>query len=94
MIVRLDIEHTSTETCAYRVSADSDLLYDDEGLESIEDALVAAIEGLPPEVIAIELAYAGIVSGTYPLNVVAMNLEQVATHALNTAAAIREASTR
>lgn len=94
MIVRLDIEHTSPDSCAYRVSFESEPLYDDDGLDSLEEALVAAIEGLPPETIAIELAYAGIVSGTYPLNVVAMNLEQVAAHAVNTAAAIREASTR
>lgn len=94
MIVRIDIEHTSPDTCAYRVTHESDLLYDDEGLASIEEALVAAIEGLPPETIGLELAYAGIVSGTYPLNVVAMNLEQVTAHAVNTAQAIREASTR
>lgn len=94
MIVRLDIEHTSPDACAYEVSFDSELLYDDEGLASVEEALVAAIEGLPPETIAVELAYASIVSGTYPLNVIAMNLEQVAAHAVNTAAAIQEASTR
>jgi hypothetical protein len=64
---------------------------DDGGFSSVMHCLVAAIEGLPPDVVAVEVAYGGFVSGTYPLAVVAMNHEQVAAHAVNTAAAIREA---
>jgi hypothetical protein len=94
MIVRLDIDQNETATFAYRVSHEAETLYDDEDLASFGEALVAAIEGLAPEVFAVELAYGGVVSGTYPLDVIAANLTQVATHAVNTTAAIAEAGAR
>lgn len=94
MIVRLDLDQLAHGSFAYRVSHETDMLYDDEDLPSLGEALVAAIEGLPPETIGIELAYGGIVSGTYPLDVLAANLTQVATHAVNTTAAIAEARDR
>lgn len=94
MIVRIDIEQTETASFAYRVSYEAETLYDDEDLTSLGEALVAAIEGLAPDVVGIELAYGGVVSGTYPLDVVAANLTQVATHAVNTTAAIFEARSR
>ena len=91
MIVRIDIEQTEPSLFAYRVSAETETLYNDENLEAFDDALIAAIEGLAPDVIGIELAYGGVVSGTYPLHVIAANLGQVAAHAINTTAAICEA---
>ena len=91
MIVRIDIEQTEPSLFAYRVSAETEILYDDENLDAFDGALIAAIEGLAPDVIGIELAYNGVVSGTYPLQVIATNLNQVAAHAINTTAAIREA---
>ena len=91
MIVRIDIDPEGPATLGYRVTHESEPLYEDTDLGSVTEALIAAIEGLPPDVIGIELAYAGIVSGTYPLGVVAHNHEQVAAHALNTTAAIYEA---
>lgn len=91
MIVRIEIDPEVTGLYSYRVTHEAEPLYDDEGLGSVTEALVAAVEGLAPEVIGVELAYAGIVSGTYPLNVIALNLEQVATHAVNTTDAMREA---
>lgn len=94
MIVRIDIEQTAPSVFAYRVSVEAETLYDDESLGSFEEALIAAIEGLAPDAVAIELAYGGVVSGTYPLHVVATNLDQVATHAINTTAAIYEARAR
>jgi hypothetical protein len=90
MIVRIDIDRAG-DGFAYRVSDQAEDLYDDAGLDSVGECLVAAIEGMPPDVLAVELAYDGIVSGTYPLQVVAMNLEQVAQHAVNTTEAIDEA---
>jgi hypothetical protein len=45
-------------------------------------------------VVGLEFAYGGVVSGTYPLDVIAANLAQVATHAVNTTAAIYEARSR
>ena len=94
MIVRIDIEQTEPSVFTYRVSVEAEMLYDDEGLGSFEESLIAAIEGLAPDVAGIELAYGGVVSGTYPLHVIATNLDQVTAHAINTTAAIYEARTR
>ena len=56
----------------------------------LADALVAAVEGLAPEVVGAEVWFRGVVSGTYPLHVIAANHAQIATHAANTTAAIFE----
>jgi hypothetical protein len=90
MIVRIEIDASPAGDFDYRVTHESESLFGDSGLASLSECLVAAIEGLPPAVVAAEVCYQGIVSGTYPLAVVAMNLEQVAVHAVNTAAAIQE----
>jgi hypothetical protein len=42
-------------------------------------------------VVGAEVWYRGVVSGTYPLHVIAGNHAQIATHAVNTTAAIMEA---
>ncbi len=89
MIVRIDIDKSS-DSFGYGVSFEAEELYGDDGLGSIVECLVAAVEGLPPEALAAELWLDGIVSGTYPLAVIGMNIEQVAEHALNTTAAIDE----
>lgn len=91
MIVRIQIDPTEGSTCNYQVTYEAEALYGDEGLPSLADALVAAVEGLSPDVLGVEVWYAGIVSGTYPLNVLAMSLEQIAQHAVNTTAAMQEA---
>lgn len=91
MIVRIDIDMTEGEFYEYRVSQEAEDLYADEGLDSFVECLVAAVEGMAPEVVAAEIAYRGIVSGTYPLAVIGMSIEQVAEHAINTTAAIEEA---
>ncbi len=91
MIVRIDIDKAGPGGGhAYRVSEQSEDLFDDDGLATVAECLVAAFEGMPPDVVAAEIAYDGIVSGTYPLQVVAMNLDQVAQHAVNTTEAIDE----
>jgi len=90
MIVRIEI-HRSDAVYEYRVMAEGDLLFDDTGFSSVVHCLVGAVEGLPPEVRAVEVACGGVVSGTYPLHVLAANAEQVAQHAVNTTAAVFEA---
>ncbi len=90
MIVRIEI-HREDDVYEYRVLADGDVLYDDEGFTSVVHCLVGAVEGLPPAVRAVEVACGGIVSGTYPLDVLAANADQVAQHAVNTTAAVFEA---
>ena len=77
MIVRIEI-HRSGDDYDYRVLADGDLLFDDTGFSSVVHGLAAAVEGLPPEVRAVEVACGGVVSGTYPLQVLANNSAQVA----------------
>jgi hypothetical protein len=91
MIVRIDIDGTDSALYDYRVSYESEDLYADASLASVVESLVAAVEGLPPEVIGVEVSLRGVVSGTYPLQVLAMNLDQVAVHAVNTTEAIEEA---
>ena len=90
MIVRIDIEGSRAGFYAYRVSYESEELYADDGLASVADCLVGAVEGMAPDVVAAEVWYRNVVSGTYPLSVIGMRLEQVAEHAENTTAAIEE----
>ncbi len=92
MIVRIEIDGNEESQYDYRVSYESEALYSDAGLSSIVEALVAAVEGLAPDVVGVEVWYRGVVSGTYPLQVIAMNHEQIAAHAVNTTAAIKEVS--
>ncbi len=91
MIVRIEIDTPQTLSFDYRVTHEGETLYSDSELESLGDSLVAAVEGLAPEVVGAEIWYRGVVSGTYPLHVIAGNHAQIATHASNTTAAIREA---
>ncbi len=91
MIVRIDIDR-SADSFGYRVSYESEELYGDDGeLGSIVECLVAAVEGMPPEAVAAELWYDGVCSGTYPLSVIGMSIDQVAQHAANTTAMIDDA---
>lgn len=90
MIVRIEIDTPPGGQFDYRVTDEGQTLYADAELASLADALVAAVEGLAPEVVGAEVWFRGVVSGTYPLHVIAANHEQIATHAANTTAAIFE----
>ena len=90
MIARIEM-HRDGDAYEYRVIAEGEVLYDDAGFTSVVHCLAGAAEGLPPEVRAVEVACGGIVSGTYPLHVLAANADQVAQHAVNTTAAVFEA---
>lgn len=90
MIVRIEI-HRAGADYTYRVLADGDLLFDDSGFSSVVHCLAGAVEGLPPAVRAVEIACGGVVSGTYPLAVLAGNAAEVAQHAVNTTASVYEA---
>jgi hypothetical protein len=84
MIVRVDIDTVESTSFDYRVSHQGEALYGDGDFSTAVAALVAAFEGLAPDVVALEVAYRGIVSGTYPLIVVARKPDQIANHALMT----------
>ena len=89
MIVRIDIDRAA-DSFGYGVSYESEELYGDDGLASLAECLIAAVEGMPPDALAAEIWFDGVVSGTYPLSVIGMNLDQVAQHAANTTAMIDE----
>jgi hypothetical protein len=91
MIVRIDIHHSEAEGFEYAVRAEGENLYADSGLSSMLHCMASAIEGLGSEVRAAEFAFQGIVSGTYPLRVIATRPAEVAEHAVNTTAAVIEA---
>jgi hypothetical protein len=74
----------------YRVTHEGEELYGDAGLGSIEECIVAATEGLGQDAVAAEVAYKGIVSGTYALASLALVSAQIAEHALQTTTAIEE----
>ena len=92
MIVRFNIDQVSEDQFDYRVSYDGEDLYGDEGLGSIEACIVAATEGLGGEPVGAEIAFKGVISGTYPLATLALASSQLAEHAMNTTAAIEEVS--
>ena len=90
MIVRFHIDPLSQDFYEYRVTYEGEELFGDVGLDSIEDCIVAATEGLGRDAVAAEVAYKGILSGTYPLASLALMSAQIAEHALQTALAIEE----
>lgn len=91
MIVRIEI-HREAGQYEYRVLDAGDVLFAESGFSSVVNCLAAAVEGFAPEVRAVEVACGGVVSGTYPLATLAANAEQVAQHAVNTTAAVFEAT--
>ena len=91
MIPRINMLRSDSATYSYEVSDESEPLFSDDGFSSVMHCLVGDIEGLSPQVVAVEVAFGGIVSGTYPLEAVAMNPEQIAEHAVNTTAAVVQA---
>ena len=92
MIVRFHIDPMDSDLYEYSVSHEGETLYADVGLGSIEECLVAATEGLDQGIVAAEVAYKSIISGTYALASLALMTAQIADHALQTTLAIEEVS--
>ncbi|MFC5522328.1 hypothetical protein [Polaromonas jejuensis] len=92
MIVRFHIDPIEQGRYEYRVSYEGEELYGDAGLASIEECIVAATEGLGRDAVAAEIAYKGVISGTYALASLALVSAQIAEHALQTTTAIEEVS--
>lgn len=90
MIVRFNIDLTGQDYYDYRVTHEGEELYADSGLSSIEACVTAALEGLGSDAVAAEVAYKGIISGTYALASLALASNQIAHHALQTTEAIEE----
>ena len=90
MIVRLQIDEFQRGEFDYRVSHEGQDLFADSGLASLSACLLAALDGLGGDALAAEVAYKGVVSGTYPLNSIAAMPVQIAEHARHTTEAIEE----
>ena len=90
MIVRFNIDTAGQDQYDYRVTHEGEELYGDAGLESREQCITAALEGLGSDAVAAEVAYQGIISGTYALASLALMSTQIAEHAVQTTAAIEE----
>lgn len=91
MIVRFNIELAEQDQYDYQVTYEGENLYADTGLSSIEACINAAVEGLGGDAVAAEIAYKGVISGTYPLASLAIATNQIAEHAKQTTEAIEEA---
>lgn len=90
MIVRFHLDQFEPGNFEYRVSHEGETLYADAGLGSLEECIVAALEGLGQDALGAEVAYKSVVSGTYPLASLALMAAQIAEHAENSTAAIEE----
>ena len=91
MIVRFNIDMAGHDQYDYRVTYEGEDLYADAGLGSIEACVTAALEGLGNDAVAAEVAFKGILSGTYALASLALASSQIAQHAMQTTEAIEEA---
>lgn len=91
MIVRFNIDVAGQDQYDYRVTYEGEDLYADTGLGSIEACVTAALEGLGGDAVAAEIAFKGVISGTYALASLALASSQIAQHALQTTEAIEEA---
>ena len=90
MIVRFNIDVAGQDQYDYRVTYEGEDLYADTGLGSIEACVTAALEGLGSDAVAAEIAFKGVISGTYALASLALASSQIAQHALQTTEAIEE----
>ncbi len=90
MIVRFNIDTAGQDQFDYRVTHEGEELYGDAGLDSLEQCITAALEGLGSDAVAAEVAYQGIISGTYALASLALMSAQIAGHAVQTTVAIEE----
>jgi len=88
MRVRFHIDPDGPDQYGYRVSYEDEALYSDAGCLGIEACIVAATEGLGQDAVAAEVAYKGVISGTYAL--ASLALAQIADHALQISTAIKE----
>ena len=92
VIVRFNIDRFEDGLFEYRVTHEGEDLFADAGLSGIEECVAAALDGLGRDAVAAEVAYKGIVSGTYALASLALVSAQIAEHALQTTTAIEEVS--
>lgn len=89
LLARLDVDRLDTALYEYTISYSHRKLFSDAGFSSISDALGAAAEDAPENFIGFEVAYAGLVVGTYPVQEVQANAEAIARRAVENASTFR-----
>jgi hypothetical protein len=87
MIAKLNIFKMQPGTYEYLVSCGGQELFSGEGYPSIESAIKAGADTDGP-ITAMELAYSGIVGGTYTLNRLRADAAGLATHLVETVASV------
>jgi hypothetical protein len=89
LIFRLDISRLEAGFYESRLSCDGQEIDEGAGYSSISAALEAAA-GLTGDVVGLEVAYRGLVVGTYPLETVRSQAEQIAKRAVATYGAFHD----
>lgn len=91
-VARIVIRQCSPSVFVFCTSYLDESVCREEHLDTLEDALAASLMTLPPQALAVEVTYEGVVSGTYPRLVLERDPGQVAGDALQTKDAIDEVS--
>ncbi|WP_119155127.1 hypothetical protein [Caldimonas tepidiphila] len=89
-VARVVIRQCSPSVFVYCTHYLDEFVCREERLDSVDEALSAALALLPPEAGAVELSYEGIVSGTYPRPILDRDPVRAASDAVRTKAAIDE----
>jgi hypothetical protein len=87
MIVTLGIFQMQPGLYEYQVACNGQELFSDAGYESIESAIRAASDVTGP-ITAMEVAYKGIVGGTFPLHRLRTDASAIAKHLVATMASV------
>lgn len=84
MIARIEIQTTDSMYTFQTTYLDQELDFDGP-FYSLDDALLKAAENLDEDrIIGVEIAYEGVVCGTYTAHTLQTSLKAVANHALDT----------
>ena len=89
MIATLGIFQMQSGLYEYQVGCNGQELFSDAGFTSIESAIGAASDVTGP-ITAMEVAYRGIVGGTFPLHRLRADANAVADHLVATVASVRD----
>jgi hypothetical protein len=88
-VARLDIRKLQAGLYEYHASYAGQELFSDAGFSSIAEALHAASD-VTGDIVGFEVAYAGLVAGTYSVDVLRSTADEVAQRAVDTAASLRQ----
>ena len=84
MIARLDILQIEPQLYEYFVSIGQEPLFNAAGYTSISQAIAEASSQACAPIMGLEIAYGGIVAGTYHLNEISYQPNEIAEHVVST----------